>query len=55
MQIVFESRLSTHNMISDCTMTVDGKDFRIPQKGVATKGNASFTSHKVHGEVRPAL
>ena len=32
-------------MLNDCTTTVDGTDFRIPQKGAATKGNA-FTFHK---------
>ena len=35
-------------MLNDCTMTVGGTDFRIPQKGVATKGNA-FASHKYMG------
>jgi len=30
-------------------MTVDGTDFRIPQKGAATKGNA-FASHKYAGK-----
>jgi len=30
-------------------MTVDGTDFRIPQKGAATKGNA-FGSHKYAGK-----
>ncbi len=30
-------------------MTVDGTDFRIPQKGIATKGNA-FASHKYAGK-----
>jgi len=45
MQIVFESRLGAHDVLNDCTMTVDGTDFRIPQKGAATKGNA-FASHK---------
>ncbi len=36
-------------MLNDCTMTVDGTDFRIPQKGIATKGNA-FASHKSAGK-----
>ena len=45
MQIVFESRLGAHDVLNDCTMTVNGTDFRIPQKGAATKGNA-FESHK---------
>jgi hypothetical protein len=30
-------------------MTINGTDFRIPQKGVAKKGNA-FTSHKYAGK-----
>ncbi len=34
MQIVFESRLGAHDVLNDCTMTIDGTDFRIPQKGV---------------------
>ena len=38
-----------HNVLSDCTMTVDGTDFCIPQKGAATKGNA-FASHKYAGK-----
>jgi len=29
-QIVFESRLGTHDVLNDCTMTVEGTDFRIP-------------------------
>jgi hypothetical protein len=48
-QIVFESRLGTHNVLNDCTMTVDGTDFRIPQKGAATKGN-TFASQKYAGK-----
>ena len=36
-------------MLNDCTMTVDGTDFRIQQKGAATKGNA-FASHKYAGK-----
>ena len=48
-QIVFKSRLGAHNVLNDCTMTVDGTDFCIPQKGAATKGNA-FTSHKYAGK-----
>ena len=44
-QIIFKSRLDAHDMLNDCTMTVDSMDFRIPQKGVTTKGNA-FTSNK---------
>ncbi len=38
-----------HDVLNDCTMTVDGTDFRIPQKGIATKGNA-FVSHKYTGK-----
>jgi hypothetical protein len=45
-QIVFESRLGTHDVLNNCTMT-------IPQKGIATKGSA-FGSHKC-GEVCPAV
>ena len=48
-QIVFESRLGVHDVLNNCTMTVDGTDFRIPQKGAATKGNA-FASHKYAGK-----
>jgi hypothetical protein len=48
-QIEFESRLDAHDVLNDCTMTVDGTDFRIPQKGAATKGNA-FGSHKYAGK-----
>ena len=48
-QIEFESRLGAHDVLNDCTMTVDGTDFRIPQKGAATKGNA-FGSHKYAGK-----
>ena len=48
-QIVIESRLGMHDVLNNCTMTVDGMDFRIPQKGAATKGNA-FASHKYAGK-----
>jgi hypothetical protein len=48
-QIDFESRLGAHDVLNDCTMTVDSTDFRIPQKGAATKGNA-FASHKYAGK-----
>jgi len=48
-QIVFKSRLGAHNVLNDCTITVDGTDFCIPQKGAATKGNA-FASHKYAGK-----
>ena len=37
-------------MSSDCLMSVDGTDFRILQKGAATKGNA-FASHKYAGKL----
>jgi hypothetical protein len=43
-QIIYESRLGVHDVLNECTMTADGVDFHIPQKGVVTKGNA-FTSH----------
>ena len=36
-------------MENDCTMTIDGTDFRIPQKGITKKGNA-FASHKYVGK-----
>ncbi len=36
-------------MGNDCTMTVDGTDFRIPPKGIVEKGNA-FASHKYAGK-----
>jgi hypothetical protein len=36
-------------MLNYCLMTVDGTDFRVPQKGTATKGNA-FASHKYAGK-----
>ena len=39
------SRLGAHDVLNDCTMTVDGTGFRILPKGIATKGNA-FRSHK---------
>ena len=45
MQIVFESRLGAQDVGNDCTMTIDRTGFRIPQKGIAKKGNA-FASHK---------
>ncbi len=48
-QIDFESRLGAHDVLNDCTMTVDGTDFRIPHEGAATKGNA-FASHKYAGK-----
>jgi hypothetical protein len=37
------------DVLNDCLMTVNGTDFRVPQKGTATKGNA-FASHKYAGK-----
>jgi hypothetical protein len=37
------------DVLNDCLMTVDGTDFRVPQKETATKGNA-FASHKYVGK-----
>jgi hypothetical protein len=48
-RIIFKSRLGAHEVLNESTMTVDGTDFRIPQKGAATKGNA-FASHKYAGK-----
>ncbi len=45
----FDSRLGIHDIGNDCLMLVDGTDFRIPQKGAATKGNP-FGSHKYAGK-----
>ena len=42
-QINFDSQ-KKGDVLNDCLMTVDGTDFRVPQKGTATKGNA-FASH----------
>jgi hypothetical protein len=42
---ILESRLRNHDVGNNCLMTIDGTDFRILQKGAATKGNA-FASHK---------
>ena len=39
-------------MGNNCTMTIDGTDFRIPQKGLETKGNA-FAPHKYAGKSAP--
>jgi hypothetical protein len=39
-QIIFESRLGTHDVGNDCTMTIDGTDFHIPQQGAEERGNA---------------
>ena len=41
--------MGAHDVLNNCTMTVDGTDFFIPQKGAATKGNA-FASHKYAGK-----
>ncbi len=41
--------MGAHDVGNDCLMTVDGTDFRIPQKGVVKKGNA-FGSHKYTGK-----
>jgi hypothetical protein len=41
--------LGVHDVLNNCTMTVYGTDFRIPQKEAATKGNA-FASHKYAGK-----
>jgi hypothetical protein len=47
-QINFDSQ-KKGDVLNDCLMTVDGTDFRVPQKGMATKGNA-FASHKYAGK-----
>ncbi len=36
-------------MGSDCLMSIDSTDIRIPQKGVAARGN-TFTLHKYAGK-----
>jgi len=41
--------LGTYDVLNDCLMSIDGTDFRIPQKGAAKKGNA-FVSHKYAGK-----
>jgi hypothetical protein len=41
--------VGAHDVLNDCMMSVDGTDFRIPQKGATTKGNA-FASHKYAGK-----
>jgi len=48
-QIVFKSRFGTHDVGNDCLMSIDGTNFRILQKGAATRGNA-FGSHKYAGK-----
>jgi hypothetical protein len=37
-------------MGNNCTMTIDGTDFRITQQGAAERGNA-FASHKYAGKL----
>ncbi len=51
-QVIFESRLDTHDVGNNCLMSIDGTEFKIEQKGAAKKGNA-FGSHKYAG--KPAL
>ncbi len=46
LQIVCNSRLGAHNVGNDCLMTMDGTDFRIPQKGIVKKGNV-LAPHKL--------
>ncbi len=48
-QIVFKSRLDAHDVGNNCLMSIDGTDFRILQKGAATRGNA-FGFHKYVGK-----
>ncbi len=48
-QIDFDSRLGIHDVGNNCLMSVDGTDFRIPQKGAAKKGNP-FGSQKYAGK-----
>ena len=48
-KIIFESRLNRKDILNDCTMSIDGTDFRIPQQGKACKGNP-FASHKYAGK-----
>jgi hypothetical protein len=45
----FDSRLGAHDVGNDCSMTVDGTNFCILQKGIAKKGNA-FAPHKCAGK-----
>jgi hypothetical protein len=47
-QILFENQ-QKGDILNNCLMTVDGTDFRDPQRGTATKGNA-FASHKYAGK-----
>jgi hypothetical protein len=48
LQILFDNK-KRGDILNNCLMTVDGTDFRVPQKGTATKGNA-FESHKYAGK-----
>jgi hypothetical protein len=47
-RILFDSH-KKGDILKDCLMTVDGTDFHVPQKGMATKRNA-FASHKYAGK-----
>ncbi len=47
-EIDFESRKNSGSW-NDCLMSIDGSDFRIPQKGAAVKGN-DFASFKYKGK-----
>ncbi len=47
--IKYEERPLLGDVLNECLMTVNGTDFRVPQKGTATKGNA-FASHKYAGK-----
>jgi hypothetical protein len=47
-QILFNNK-KRGDILNDCLMTVDGTDFRVPQKGMVTKGNA-FASCKYAGQ-----
>jgi hypothetical protein len=48
LQILFDNQ-KKGDILNNCLMTVNGTDFRVPQKGTATKGNA-FASHKYAGK-----
>ncbi len=48
MQVDFDIRFVDY-IGNDCLMSVDGTDFRIPQKGQVKKGNP-FASHKYTGK-----
>ena len=47
--IKYEERPLLGDVLNECLVTVNGTDFRVPQKGTATKGNA-FASHKYAGK-----